>query len=226
VDEIEPLIGWLRNSMANFPPQLEVILSALPSANSATITLAGQCIGDSELQVKSALSILDSCPAAAKATAKWRNVSAIYPRDVESSDEVQPTGARYAVDNIWTDAAAEQLMPHMRRLFTDYATTKSNIFWQCWGPVRQLPDMAYSVQADVYIAANGIYYDPADDARCASWCVEAMKRLDAVSAGAQMNDENTAGHPARYLSDSAATRLETLREKYDPQRRFPGYLKS
>jgi len=30
---------------------------------------------------------------------------------------------------------------------------------------------------------------------------------------------------ARYLSAEASQRLESMRYKYDPQRRFPGFLK-
>ena len=54
----------------------------------------------------------------------------------------------------------------------------------------------------------------------------AMRNLDPISIGAQMNDENIQHHPARYLSAEAAKRLENLRHRYDPQGRFPGYLKA
>jgi hypothetical protein len=85
--------------------------------------------------------------------------------------------------------------------------------------------MAYSTQADIYISSNAVYYDPSDDARCEAWAVQAMRRLDSISAGAQMNDENIEHHPARYLSEAAYRRLETLRRKHDPERRFPGFIK-
>jgi hypothetical protein len=146
--------------------------------------------------------------------------------DVEPPDETQPTGARHAVDNIWTNASAAELVPLLRGLVPEFPTPQSHIFWQCWGPIRKLPDMAYSVQADVYIAINAVYYDPADDTRCEAWVVKSAKRLDSISVGGQMNDENTEHHMARYLSDEASKRLEAMREKYDPQRRFPGFLRS
>jgi hypothetical protein len=143
--------------------------------------------------------------------------------DVEAADESMPTGARYAVDNIWTNASAAELISHMRKLL-DFPTPQSHVFIQVWGPVQTLPDMAYSVQGDIYLACNAVYYDPADDARCAAWVVEAAKRLDRISVGAQMNDENTEHHMARYLSPEASQRLETMRNKYDLDRRFPGFL--
>jgi len=58
------------------------------------------------------------------------------------------------------------------------------------------------------------------------WVVDATKRLDRISVGAQMNDENTEHHMARYLSPEASLRLEMMRNKYDPDRRFPGFLVS
>jgi hypothetical protein len=85
--------------------------------------------------------------------------------------------------------------------------------------------MAYSVQADLYISSNAVYYDPAEDARCETWAVQSMRNLESISAGAQMNDENIEHHPARYLSPDASRRLEALRSKHDPQRRFPGFIK-
>jgi FAD/FMN-containing dehydrogenase len=91
--------------------------------------------------------------------------------------------------------------------------------------VRKLPDMAYSVQGEIYISSNAVYYDPADDARCEAWAVGAMRKLDAISIGGQMNDENIQHHPARYLSPEAASRLEKLRHRLDPQGRFPGFIK-
>ena len=36
-------------------------------------------------------------------------------------------------------------------------------------PRRDLPDMAFSVEADIYVATYVIYADPADDARYAEW---------------------------------------------------------
>jgi hypothetical protein len=160
----------------------------------------------------------------ARASKTWSR-DIIVPFDVEPATDSNPTGARYAVDNIWTNASADALLPLIRPLLTGLPSPKSYIFLQCWGPIRKLPDMAYSVQADLYISSNAVYYNPDDDARCETWAVQAMRNLDAISAGAQMNDENTEHHPARYLSAEASRKLEALRRKHDPERRFPGFLR-
>jgi FAD/FMN-containing dehydrogenase len=226
ISELEPVMTWLLTAMMNFPKNLEVVAIAQAPKGEAQITIAATCLGDSETEVRANLALLDSCPVAAKAKGKWSDVDVIVPLDMEAPDEIQPTGARFAVDNLWTNASAAELMPYLHRLFTDFPTPGSNVFCMCWAPQRKLPDMAYSVQGDFFIAANAVYYDPKDDERCERWVVDAIKRMDKLSAGAQMNDENTEHHMARYLSDEADRRLKALRAKYDPHGRFPGFLRA
>ena len=221
--DMETVIGWVRSTMHTFPRILEVVMIGRAPEGSPTVMMIGNCLGDSNEEVDSALAILERCPAVPRATQRWTR-DIVVPFDVEPPTDSNPTGARYAVDNIWTNASADALLPLMRPLLTSLPSPKSYVFLQCWGPVRKLPDMAYSVQADLYISSNAVYYNPDDDARCEDWAVQAMRRLDGVSAGAQMNDENTEHHPARYLSREAASRLETLRRKHDPEHRFPGFL--
>ncbi len=222
VDEVETVIGWVRETMASFPAILEVVMLGRQKDGVPLVTMIGNCLGNNDAEVNAALAILESCPAVPRARNKW-NRDIVVPFDVEPPTDSNPTGARFAVDNIWTNARSAELTPLVRHLFTDFPTPQSYVFVQVRGPVRKLPDMAYSVQGDLYISSNAVYYDPADDARCAAWALDAMRRLDSISIGGQMNDENLAQHPARYLSAEAAKRLEALRRKYDPERRFPGF---
>jgi hypothetical protein len=224
IADLETVVAWVSDTMSKFPPILEVVLLGREIDGVPVVTMIGNCLGDTDAEVNDGLAMLQRCPAVARARQKWAR-DIVVPFDVEPPTDSNPTGARYAVDNIWTDAKTDALLPLMRRLFTDFPTPKSYIFVQCWGPVRKLPDMAYSLQSNLYISSNAVYYDPADDARCGLWAVQAMRRLDSISAGAQMNDENIEQHPARYLSAEAARRLETLRRKHDPHGRFPGFIK-
>jgi hypothetical protein len=224
LEDLDTVITWMRGALYSLPRNLEIVTIAHALDGTPTFSLIGNCLGDSERQVVEALALMESCPAATKAIRKWKR-DIVVPMDVEPENDSNPTGARYAVDNVWTNASAAQLLPHLKRLFSDFPTPKSYVFIHWWGPIQKLPDMAYSVQADVYISANAVYYDPADDARCEAWVIDSMKRLDVISVGAQLNDENTEHHMAGYFSPKAAQRLESMRAKYDPQRRFPGLLR-
>lgn len=226
IELLEPVFTWYRDKLPSFPANLEVVLVATVRDGKLAVTVGGTCMGDNVEAVQSTLAVMQTCPVLDRATRSWKNVDRVLPYDIQQPSEVQPTGARFSVDNIWTNASAEQLWPHIQRVCNNMPTPDCSIFLQNWGPLRKLPDMAYSVQADLYIALNGTYYDPADDARVAKWVVDETRHMDSVSVGAQMNDENMTNHPARYLSDQAAKRLEVLHRRYDSQRRFPGFLKS
>jgi len=86
--------------------------------------------------------------------------------------------------------------------------------------------MAMSVQGEIYLAAYSIWDDPAEDERMTRWPVEQMRRLESLSVGGQMNDENMLARPQqRYLSEAASARLEQIRAKHDPGGVFLSYLR-
>jgi hypothetical protein len=57
-----------------------------------------------------------------------------------------------------------------------------------------------------------------------AWPVQQMGRLEPLSRGIQLADENLVARPARFLSDENAERLESLRAQHDPEGRFLSYL--
>jgi hypothetical protein len=133
-------------------------------------------------------------------------------------------GYRWAVDNMWTDAGADELVPALRDVFLTLPTPASHVFWMRWRP-QEIPNAALSVTGDVYIAAFSGWTDPADDERLRRWGLDHMRRLDHLSNGIQLADENLDARPtARYLSDEASARLERLRAEWDPENLFCGYL--
>lgn len=221
----EPVVTWLVDSLPGFPGNLEVVLTVTTRDGVQAVTIAATCMGQTDREVEDILAVMKTCPVFGQATAKWENRDRVVPYDVEQPGDVQPVGARFAVDNIWTNASAAALLPHLRRICSTFPSPQSSLFLQCWGPLRKLPDMAYSVQANLYIAVNGTYYDPADDPKVAAWVADSTRRMSDLSAGAQMNDENMARHPARYLSPEASRRLEAMRRQHDPHGVFPGFLK-
>jgi FAD/FMN-containing dehydrogenase len=226
MDTLESVSTWVRDHCNDFPKFFEVVLIGRAVNGVPTLIMNGTAMEDDERTVDQTLELLETCPGVDRATTRRFKVVTQLPYRFEQPTEGQPAGYRFAVDNIWTSAPSSELVPLLRPLFTEFPTPKSYAFWQCWGPVQNLKNMAYSVQGDVYLASNAVYTDAADDARCSDWAVTAMRRLDAVSLGAQMNDDDMLHHPARYLSAEAAARLELLRAKYDPEHRFVSFLRS
>jgi hypothetical protein len=135
-----------------------------------------------------------------------------------------PAGSRQILDGVWTSAPPEEILAAGRDAFLKFPTRESFMLWMHWGPVQKLKDMAYSLQGDVYLSPNAIYHDGADDERCGAWSAEIISKLKPISNGSQMNDENMPFNKGPYLSKEASARLEEMRAKYDPQRRFVSFL--
>jgi len=84
--------------------------------------------------------------------------------------------------------------------------------------------MAFSVEADVYVATYVIYTDPADDARHTEWVHRRTAALAAHGAGVYLGDTDFTRRQDRFLSDDAYLRLAAVRARRDPSGRFASYL--
>ena len=232
-DVLEELFTWARGIVDKIPPYMELVIVSTAHdaktglASPVRLTVAALAITETHKQADDALAILETCPVLSKAT--FRRVG--IPQDLEqryaSGYAADPAGYRFAVDNIYTNAPAAELVPKLRKLFTELPSPRSHVFWLNWGPTRPFPeDMALSVQGDVFLAAYSLWEDPAQDEAMEMWPVNQFKDLRSLSVGGQMNDENIARSPQRYLSDAANNKLEALRERHDPHGVFLSFLRS
>jgi FAD/FMN-containing dehydrogenase len=224
IDALEELFTWVRDHMDTFPRILEVLILASAPEGVPQIRITAVALGYSEDEVAAALAVIDNAPFVRKATAKSLNNHVVLPAQEESPTAQEPHGARIVMDGMWTNASAEEIVPHLRSVFTQYPTPQSFFMWQCWGPVRSIPDMAYSIQADVYLSCGAVYRDTADDELCGNWVTRSLQQLNHLAVGSMMNDERMIARPAKYLSGSAQRRLERLRQRLDPHNRFVSYL--
>ena len=136
-----------------------------------------------------------------------------------------PEGYRYAVDCTWTDAPAQVLAPMLQELWSELETEHSFSIWYGWAPRRDLPDMAFSVEADAYVATYVIYTDPADDERYTEWVHSRTAALAAAyGAGVYLGDTDFTRRQDRFLSDDCYSRLAGIRASRDPHGRFASYL--
>jgi FAD/FMN-containing dehydrogenase len=132
-----------------------------------------------------------------------------------------PPRMRWCVDNMWTNAPMDDLLPGLKRIGETMPTAPSHALWMNWRPPEEpRPDMAFSVEANAYLAAYGEWRDPADDARFNSWATDRMAEMAHLSQGIQLADENLALRPARFINDEKMARLDQIRSHYDPHGMF------
>jgi hypothetical protein len=100
----------------------------------------------------------------------------------------------------------------------------SHVMVLLWGPPQEVPDMAFSMQADVYVGLYGVAQDATADAACRDWATGHMRRLEPLSCGIQLADENLGLRSAPFLSEANKCRIDELRRRYDPDQVFFDYM--
>jgi FAD/FMN-containing dehydrogenase len=219
-DVLDELATWLGHTQNSFPKYMEGVMVGGTADGKPALRLVGTAQAYSEKEADEALAILETCPVINKAVTRRVKI----PLTTFGNQSGITPGSRQVLDGVWCSAPPEKILAAARDAFVKFPTPQSFMLWMHWGPVQKLPDMAYSLQGDVYLSTNAISFDPADDDRCAAWANDVIGRLKPISVGSQMNDENMPSNKGPYLSKEAATRLEAMRKKYDPDRRFVSYL--
>ena len=104
----------------------------------------------------------------------------------------------------------------LERIWTGLPTEHSFSIWYGWAPSRALPDMAFSVEANVYLATYVIYTDEADDERYADWVHSRTRELAGAGCGVYLGDTDFQRRHDRFVSDQAYRRLAEVRATWDP----------
>lgn len=225
----DEIYTWARNVSAEVDRRVEMQIVASRSVPSTgldrpAIVFASPAFADSEHEAEAALAIFGTCPVADKALVKVPYMPTDLPTWFDAVMTNYLADYRYAADNMWTSASAEQLLPGIHRIIETMPDHPSHFLWLNWGPSPPRPDMAYSVEAEVYLALYGAWKDPADDAKHGDWARSNMAAMSHLATGIQLADENLGQRPARFASDEAMARLDAVRSAYDPDGLFHSWM--
>jgi FAD/FMN-containing dehydrogenase len=227
------VLGWLHAARHDVPPSVELVAVGITPPLPPEVRQDGPVLvvdGVSFDGGPASLAALGRCPVAGSAlVSKIAQPVTIGELRAEQT-RANPEGHRYVVDNAYLTGPADALIPALAPAFTQLPTAKSFSLWFDLAhlPARPLsaaglPDMALSVQSDLYFASYVVDPDPAQDGRCRSWLDQTMRRLEPFSAGCYLGDSDLAARPGRFLSDAAWRRFRQVRADRDPGRLFAGY---
>ena len=237
LDDAEAVVHWLHRVLPDLDRRVEPVMAAtrLPDVplydgvahpGGTVLLLHTTCMADSDQEARALLAALGDCPVLGRELGHVTGPTTIAQESQAQIDQ-NPDGYRYAVDCAWTDADADVLAPLLLDIWRGLDTEHSFSIWYGWHPVRQLPDMAFSVEGNVYVATYLIYTDPADDEKYRS---RVHERTAAIArdggVGVYLGDTDFTRRPDRFLTDENLGRLEQVRAVRDPQRRFASYLVS
>ncbi|WNM25636.1 FAD-binding oxidoreductase [Demequina capsici] len=235
LDDAEAVIGWLHRVLPTLDRRVEPVMAAtrLPDVplydgvehpGGTVLLLHATCMAGSEEEARNLLAGLGDCPVAGRELGRATGPTTVADESIAQTAQ-NPEGYRYAVDCAWTDAPAEVLAPLLLDIWRELDTEHSFSIWYGWAPARALPDMAFSIEGNVYVATYLIYPDAADDGM---YRERVHSRTAAIAraggVGVYLGDTDFTARQDRFLSPEHYARLEEIRARRDPAGRISGYL--
>jgi FAD/FMN-containing dehydrogenase len=236
LDDTAELLSWLHDVLPGLDRRVEPVVAATrlrdvplhdgtARPDGTVVLLHTTVMASCDEEACALLAVLSDGPLAGRELGHVRGRTTLAGEN-QAQTAQNPEGYRYAVDCMWTDAPARILAPLLHDMWNELETEHSFSIWYGWAPPRDLPEMAFSVEADVYIATYVIYTDPADDARYSGWVHRRTAELAADGCGVYLGDTDFTRRQDRFLTDEAYARLAAIRAERDPAGRFATYLTS
>jgi len=234
LDDTVELLTWLHDVLPGLDRRVEPVVAAthLPDVplhdgtarpDGTVLLLHTTVMADSDEHALGLLAPLQDSRLVGCSLGHVRGRTSVAEENLAQTVQ-NPEGYRYAVDCTWTNAPARVLAPLLQALWSELETEHSFSIWYGWAPRGSRPDMAFSVEADVYVATYVIYADPADDARYTEWVHRRTAELAVHGTGVYLGDTDFTRRQDRFLSDEAYRRLAAVRARRDPDGRFASYL--
>jgi FAD/FMN-containing dehydrogenase len=225
--DFDEVMTWLHDTHASVADTVEIVaLTKTDPAIAPGVVLlvtAVALVGSAE-EADAALAPFRTSPALDRALLVLDAVPTTIDEQRKRQLDDNPEGHRWAVDNAWLSGAAAEVVPAVRRACTTLPNEKAFTIWFSMAPLRTLPDMAFSLQSEIYLASYVAWEDPDDDERCISWLESAMADLEPVSVGQYIGDSDHTRRKRVFLAEENLQRLQGIIADRDPDGLFVGYL--
>ena len=227
MSHLEEVFRWTDAVGASVPNTVEfqLIMSRKALAiGEPGIEVHATVMADSRKAAKADVAFLLDCPLRAKSGL----ASPLFPAPLKIMYDVvmthYPNGMRWGVDNMWTNASVDHLMPGLLKVAATLPPAPSHMLWLNWSPPPSRPSMAYSLEAKTYIALYGEWKHESDDRLYADWAADRVREWDPWSVGIQLADENLGQRAAPFAAQPTMTRLDQIRSTRDPGGRFQSWM--
>lgn len=224
---LDEVMRWAHEVSASVPRSIELMVflrRGLLGDDRPALQVLAPALADSEEQARRDLEFMQECPLRERAIVE----QPLVPTDVRDlvlgSASFYPEGYRYAADNMWTNAPAEDLLHGYRRIAQTLPASPAHMMWMNWRPPDTRPDMAYSLEGNTYMALYSVWLDRADDPKFVDWPTQRMRELEHLGLGIQLADENLGRRPAQFLAPNNARRLHEIRARRDSDGRFHSWM--
>jgi FAD/FMN-containing dehydrogenase len=229
IDVADEVFSWGRAISAEIDDRVELqILTSRGDPqvgpDEPVITIASPVFANSEEDATKALAVLGTCPVIDRATASLPYMPTTLANWYAAVMTKYPAAHRYSVDNMFTSASAEDLLPGIRKIIETLPPHPSHFVFAGWRPSADRAEMVYGLEDEIYLALYTAWSDPADDERYCDWAQSNMAAMSHLATGISLADENLARRPARFITGPNMARLDKVRATYDPDGVFHSWM--
>lgn len=229
IEVADEVFTWGRSISSEIDDRVELqILTSCGAPETGSekpgITIASPVFADSEEEATKALAALGSCPVIDRATVNLPYMPATLANWYTAVMSKYPEDHRYSVDNMFTSASADELLPGIRKIIETLPPHPSHFVFAGWKPSADRADMVYGLEDEIYLALYTAWHDPADDESYGDWAPSNMAAMSHLATGISLADENLARRPAKFITDPNMARLDRVRAAYDPDGLFHSWM--
>jgi FAD/FMN-containing dehydrogenase len=220
---LEHVFRWAHEVGPEVPAAVEFQL--LMSQNALNLLGPGieavaPIFADSKDELNEAKAFLQNSPIKSKAMLRFP----FFPLHIKHMYRLTMTHYPYqhhwGVDNMWTSASIDELMPHLKTIAATMPPPPAHLLWLNWQPPQRSSEMAFSMEDKIYIALYGAWKNPANAPQYEYWASEWMKKMEPLAKGIQLADEGLHKRTARFVSDAHLQKLDQVRWQHDPEGLF------
>ncbi|MDN3310218.1 FAD-binding protein [Microbacterium oryzae] len=234
LEDFAEVMQWLYRVHHRVPDNVEIVAVSTPvpledGTERRLLLVTALAFGDDEQHARESLAEFTASPLLDRAVFV-QDASPSTMAEQRVQQELQnPEHWHYITDNAWIDGENTpegilRMVEHIRPLFTTNPTEKGFAIWMSNAPRRPLPDMAFSLQTDAYVAAYTVYEDASEYARNRAWVSEVFAHAQPVTAGQYLGDSDMTHRQLRVMAPENWVRLLEIIQARDPEGRFHRYL--
>ena len=235
LEDFAEVMTWLYDAHHRIPHNVEIVAISTPAplpdgTERRVLLVTGLAFGDDDAHAHASLEVFRGSPAIDRAIFVQDAAPSTLAEQRAQQELQNPEHAQYLSDNAWIDGentpeGIARMVEHIRPLFTENPTEKGFAIWMSNAPMRRdLPDMAFSLQTEAYVASYTVYDDPAEYPRNRAWLDQVMAYAQPVTAGQYLGDSDMTNRQLRFLAPENWARLQRVIAERDPQGRFHRYL--
>lgn len=231
IEKYAEVLAWLSEAQRTMPKDNDLLGMSfkpdfeIPGHDGGVIfAISATAYCDTAEEAHTILAPLEDNPFLPDALMVVPPMPTTLPEESAFVDAVHPAGFRYRVESAWVEGPDEEIAAAVEMLVSQRPIHEPGYtFFEYTLPVDG-PDIAMSLRTDLMVGAYIIYANPEDDEHYRQWALDAMKPLEPYTVGQFWGDSDQEHREVKCLTDAAWSRLQVVRQAWDPDQRFVDYL--